>query len=302
MNPTFQYYRANIKAVNPIGVITLDRLFKAIQNPKPEMLEVYNRIKQAEKDGNMSLKADLKTHLYAVTPSVYVIRGRRYSDIDHFTGLMVLDFDHLASQTYAEEFRDHLFKEHPYIVGAWLSASRLGIRAFVKIPICQSVEDFKSYFFGLANEVMDSYTGHDRQLQNAVQAMFVSHDANIKFRPYEEVETWTGKYIAPPREEFKPSLGYIASLDAPRAERRITGMIRSAINKIVDNGHPQLRGISFTIGGYVATGTVSFSFAESVLFAEIEGNHYLSQKASGYKTTATDMLKRGSTQPLELKD
>jgi len=113
MKPKFQYYSANIKAAKPIGSVTLGQFVNAIKNPKPEIAEIYKRIRQAEIDQDLKLKAELKQSLYSFTPAINVNGRRRYLDIVNFTGLMPLDFDHIE---YADEFRDYLLNEYNYIV------------------------------------------------------------------------------------------------------------------------------------------------------------------------------------------
>ncbi len=44
----FQYYKANIKDSKPLGFVTLEQFFLAIQDPKPEIKAVFDQIRQAE--------------------------------------------------------------------------------------------------------------------------------------------------------------------------------------------------------------------------------------------------------------
>jgi len=292
--PTFQYYKANIKESKPLGVISLDRFIRAIQDPQPHIIDVFDRIKKAEIMGDMRLKSDLKTHLFSFTPAVYVMGRRQYVDIHEFTGLMPLDFDHLESESYAESFRDALFDEYPFIVASWLSASRHGVRALVRIPVVADVDEYKALFEGLAMSEMYGYKGFDTAPKNCVLPLFLSYDKDIKYRAYEDCEEWQTAFIEDTPEPQPVRVDYIP---ADNIEKRLAGIIDSSVNKIVDNGHPQIRAISFIMGGYVASGSISFGWAEEYLFRSVDYNSYLSQKARVYKKTVTDMLKRGMSIP-----
>ena len=81
----------------------------------------------------------------------------------------------------------------------------------------------------------------------------------------------------------------------------IEAIIRSAINKITDNGHPQLRGAAYALGGYISAGYISNDYAQSMIERLIDSNAYLVQKAPVYKKTAKEMLIKGQAQPLYLK-
>ena len=288
--PTFQYYKANIKESTPLGIISLERFIEAIREPKEAIQDVFEKIKEAELAGDMKLKADLKTHLFSFTPAVYVIGRRQYTDIHSFTGLMPLDFDHLESVSYAEEFRDYLFDEYDFVVASWLSASGLGVRALVRTIPVGSVKEYKELFEGLAMSEMYEYAGFDTAPKNCVLPLFLSYDPDIKYRPLEECSIWDIAFVEDEPEVQPIRTDYVAP---EGIEKRLAGIIDSAVNKIVDNGHPQIRSISFIMGGYVASGVIDWGWAEDYLFRSVDSNAYLVQKASVYKKTVKDMLKRG---------
>jgi len=298
----FQYYSANIKSANPIGVVTLSQFLNAIKNPKPEIAEIYKRIRQAEVDQDLKTKAELKQKLYSFTPAINVKGRRRYLDIINFTGLMPLDFDHIE---YADEFRDYLFNEHKFIIASWLSSSGRGVRALVKIPNLSNlvgkgaIKKYKAYFNGLAkNATFEGFDGFDYAPKNCVLPLFLSYDKGLKARAFEEAAEWSGEWEEP--EIIAAEMPERSTVNYSLNERRISGIVRSGLNKISDNGHLILRGVAYMVGGYVGGGEVSFIFAENLLHSEINGHYYLQQKASTYKKTATDMLHRGSKVPARL--
>jgi hypothetical protein len=221
---------------------------------------------------------------------VYVQGARKYENIKHWTGLLVLDFDHLEVD-YAVEFKSYLFDEYKFIIAAWLSASRHGVRALVKIPQAQSVDEFKQYFAAIERH-LNCYNGFDKAPKNCILPLFFSYDAEILHR--DNAQTWDEKYIEP----IPPPVKQYIINDKTSAVERI---IAKKINIIVDSGHPQLRAAAYLLGGYVGGGYIDHSDAVSIIHNLIESNAYLSQKASIYKKTAVQMINKGVSQPTYIK-
>ena len=183
---TFNYYDADIKSSIPLGNVTLEYFINAIRNPKIDIKHIFERIRIAEEVGDMATKQALKSKLYSFTPCVYVQGARKYENIKHWTGLLVLDFDHLEVD-YAVEFKLYLFNEYKFIIAAWLSASRHGVRALVKIPQAHSVEEFKQYFAAIERH-LNCYNGFDKAPKNCILPLFFSYDAEILHR--DNAQTW----------------------------------------------------------------------------------------------------------------
>jgi hypothetical protein len=287
---TFNYYDADIKSSLPLGNVTLEYFINAIRNPKIDIKHIFERIRIAEEVGDMATKQALKSKLYSFTPCVYVQGARKYENIKHWTGLLVLDFDHLEVD-YAVEFKSYLFDEYKFIIAAWLSASRHGVRALVKIPQAQSVDEFKQYFAAIERH-LNCYNGFDKAPKNCILPLFFSYDAEILHR--DNAQTWDEKYIEPIPPPVKQ---YIINDKTSVIER----IIAKKINIIVDSGHPQLRAAAYLLGGYVGGGHIDHSDAVSIIHNLIESNAYLSQKASIYKKTAVQMINKGVNQPTYIK-
>jgi hypothetical protein len=87
----------------------------------------------------------------------------------------------------------------------------------------------------------------------------------------------------------------------------IEKIIQSGVNKIQSNGHPQLRAISFALGGYVGSGYIDQNTATQLINNCIESNGYLSRQTNGlkmsdvYKKTAKEMIVKGQTKPLDIQ-
>lgn len=286
----FNYYAANIKKSSPLGIIDLMSFFEKIKSPKPHIIETFEKIKQAELDGDGELKGRLKEGLYSFTPCVVVQGSRSYKNIQYFTGLMVLDFDHLDPD-YAKEFKEFLFNEYPFIIATWLSASKCGVRALVNIPKVETPEQFKALYRGLAHHEMAQYNGFDMAPQNPVLPLFLSYDPDIYFGDTHDF--WDTPYTEPrppPAVQFKIT----------EQNSKIEKIIISSINKINSNGHPQLRGAAFALGGYVGAGYIDYDNSLQLIYNLIDQNNYLRKKADTYKKTAKTMIDQGLNQPLFL--
>lgn len=285
----FQYYSNKIKTVTPIGFVTIEQFIRSVQDPKEHTKDIFRRIQQASIDNNETLRAELKTQLYSFTPAVHVSERRAYKYITSFTGIMPLDFDKLPSHQYAEELKQHLFDEYKFIIAAWLSPSKKGVRAFVKIPQAVSIDHYKQLFNALEFYHLAQYNGFDSITKNCVLPMFQSWDEHILHR--DNYEQWNLCYSPP--EKIRQEKYKFSDYDINISDR-----IAKAINKITSNGHPQLRAAAYTLGGYVGSGKISQSDAENIIINLIYTNNYLNKKPSVYIRTAKEMIQRGSHQPI----
>jgi hypothetical protein len=290
----FQYFSNNIGSNVPIGYLTLGRFLKAHKSPAPRTLRVFSEIAKAEINNDMKTKAKLKQeNLYYFTPCVHLKGGRKYSDILRFTGLLVLDFDHIEN---AQEFKEYLFNEYPYIIASWLSPSKHGVKALVSIPESSDVKEFKEYF-NAVTEVMEVYDGFDSCNKNAVLPLFQSYDDTLLYRV--EFETFYKKK-AIKEYDYSDHITSIAVRSDDKDKQSVYNIITSSINKIQGEGHPQLRGAAIMLGGYVSSGYLDYYEAESYLHQLIEQNAYLKKGVYGYKKTATWGIKEGLKRQLML--
>lgn len=294
-NILFQYYPSTINSTKPLGYVSLEYWINSMKYPKKKYKEIFDKIHLASLSNNKAEKDELKRNLFYFTPCVIVENRRCYANITKFTGLLTIDFDGLE-QNYAEEFKIALFNEYKFIICAWLSASKKGVRAIIKIPVAKNIDEFKLYFNAIEQE-FGIYNGFDIAPKNAVLPMFMSYDPEILFRF--DFLTWTKKYIPIVKPPVKQ---YFLNKDSTIVEK----ITHSAINKITSNGHPQLRAISYALGGYVASGYLSQYEAENLIYKCIESNSYLSRSNSGlkmaevYKATAKTMIVKGQEKSLEI--
>lgn len=293
MNPIFQYYPANVQTKIALGNLDLDAMLNKIAQPNEATIDIYERIKLATIAKDEKLRAALKSKLYYFTPAVYLHGGRGYCNIKHWTGLMPLDFDKIDN---APEFRDYLFTEYPYIIASWLSSSKRGVRALVNIPACNTTEEYKSYFYGVRG-ALGIYNGFDNAPKNCVLPLYLSYDADLKRR--NDAILWDVKGTDP-KDWDNIETTFVPEQATDKHLRQVIGITTSGIDKIVDNGHPQLRGVATALGGYVQGGYISQHEAEDLMINLIQNNSYLSQKPRVYVKTAKEMIQFGRQKPLNL--
>lgn len=300
LNTKISYYPGKIWVPTPLGEITLRQFIESHKNPKENIKEVFNKIAEAEKNEDWEIKGKLKqNNLFYFTPCVYLDgQGRSYCNVVGFSGILVLDFDHIKGD--AGKFRDKLFNNLKSVVCAYISPSGEGVKALLHIPKVNSVDEFKEYFYGIAYELehMESFDGSG---QNPVLPNFLSWDENIRWR--ENPEVWTqrgGKY-----DEFEEYVGDYEEIDNVTDEDKKTVLrIAHSIIKKADEdniGHPNVVSASLVLSGYIPTGYITYDEVESYLFKWIDESSYLSSKASTYKKTASTMINKGMRAPLYLK-
>lgn len=286
----FQYYSADIKNTSALGFLNVETFIEKTRCPKEEVKVKFEKLKTA----NGKEKDDLKKSLYYFTPSVKVTQKRIYNDIYEFTGLLVLDFDKLEN---AELFKRYLFETYSYIICAYTSPSRRGVKALCKIPVVNTIEAYKSIFYAIADE-MEQYEGFDISNQNPVLALFGSYDPDILTR---------NDYTEFNRKGIKLNEYDYSTVEAPKEivvqswqKDKVIKKIEKLIDKITDNGHPQVVSASLVAGGYVASGYLSEYEAEQLLISKINLNSYLNKGVRGYITTMRRFLKEGQRKPIYL--
>ena len=300
LDKKIQYFPGKIYKCTPLGELTLRQFIEAHKNPKPEIKSVFNQIAEAEKKEDWETKGRLKqNNLYYFTPAVWMDgKGRSYEHIESFQNIMVFDFDHIGMD--ANEFRDRLFEKYKSIICAYKSPSGNGVKALVRIPKVNSVEEYKEYAYG-ACYVMEGVKSFDTCLVNSVLPLFLSWDEGIRWR--EDPEEWTlrgGKYNE--FEEFNGDIEEVEDVsddDKKEVLRRAKNIVDKADEENV--GHLNVRSAALLAGGYCATNYIDIEEMEQYLFNWIDESPYLSTKANTYKKTAQTMIKSGTKAPLYLK-
>jgi len=294
----FYYYPGKIYLPEPLGKVSLEYFINAHKNPSEKIKEVFRQIAKAEQDKDFKLKSELKqNNLYYFNMCIHTDGlGRSYSNITGFTGLCLLDFDHIEN---AEEFKQWVFDNLPSCICAYLTSSRKGCRFVVRIPIVESVNQFKEYYYGLS-AYFEKYAGYDGSGQNCALPNFLSWDENILWR--EDATVWDirgiklNEFPTGVPEDFEPN-----EIINAEDEAEVKMIAERGINNIADNGHFQLRSIALALGGHIGYNYISYEDAEDHIHELIRCNPYLQKGVAGYCKTASQMLKKGVLSPLKLR-
>ena len=292
---SFQWYEADIKKIRPKGFMSLRQFINATINPKESLKNTFKAIEQASLDGNKALKAELKKGLFATTPCVQVKGVRNYESIISWNNILVIEYD---SINHSEILRDYIFEKFESCVFAFVSPSKSGCKFIFRIKPVKNIIEFKELFWGLAFE-LDKFVNLDYSGANCVLPLFISWDENAKVR--ENPTEWSKRGYK--EGSFVP---YEGEFETPtdineKDKEEVIEKISFLFNRIENNGHPQCVKASALMGGYVASGYISYDEAYDLLMELVENNNYLSKDTNNYKTTSKTMLNRGMSSPVLLK-
>jgi len=299
LDTKFQYYPSDIRITVPAGIISLGDYLKAIKFPKPETLKIFKEIEKASAEGNTKLKAELKAKTYYFTPCIFTDgRGRSYENIESWTGLAIIDVDNLDTE-FAKELKEFIFYTYPFVIATFLSASKKGVKAIVRIPICETVEQFKSYFYGLMVEFQD-FKNMDFSAKNCSLANYLTYDQELLYRLDATVFTKKGIQL----DEFKVFDGEIVPLENVSEDDviEVKTLLRKMFEKITDAGHLTVRSASLLAGGLISSGYMGYDEMKDYLFELIEDTPYLHKSLRTYKTTCVQMLAKGMLSPVTLNE
>lgn len=295
---SFQFFPARIWDAKPIGKLSLRQFLDVHKNPKESTVKVIDQIKDAAQKGDLKLKDKLKQEkLYSFVPSVILDgNGRGLINIVDYNPVLMCEFDKID---HAKELRERLFNNLKSVIAAWISPSGRGLKLLIRIPKPSSVEEYKEYYCGLAY-YMSKYEGFDPANFNIVLPLFLSYDRDILIR--EDAEEWTrrGGKIGAFDKDAPIDFEIPEDIDE-ELEKKVVKSIEFLVDKIVDNAHPQILGISFLVGGWFSANYISEELAYNTLIESVERNDYMSKNVHGYLTTAKQMFLKGSNHPAEYK-
>jgi hypothetical protein len=81
----------------------------------------------------------------------------------------------------------------------------------------------------------------------------------------------------------------------------VVNSIDFLVDRIIDNAHPQILGISFLVGGWTAGNYIGEELAYNTLMSAVERNDYMNKNLRGYKATTKQMFLKGLNHPAEYK-
>jgi hypothetical protein len=314
MSVNFQYYGTKASDIRAKGFVSLQQFIELQMSTNCKLL--FEQIALAEQSGDMQLKAEIKqNYLRAYTPCVIVgdfqdngytskypdVKGwKDYAHIEKFTGLAVLDFDHLKEfDIDAVDLKNILYKQYSCIIAIWVSPSRNGIKAVVSIPKINTVSEFQDYHAGLADE-FKAIPGWDNTTKNPTLSLFQSYDPDLFYR--KKYSTWKKKAKPPinPLPNNNKPIDIINRKDATVVRKKVLKIIGTGFNNItsVSGGHPLLLRLSISVGGYVSGGYLNETEALELMDYLIEQHPYLRKGVAGYQKTMRDGIKMGQLKPL----
>ena len=300
----FQWYSGNISHATPLGTITLKEFIYRHQSPTTKILEVFDEIETAAADGNKKLKSELKqNNLFYFTPGAIFNGRRRYANIVQFTGLAQIDIDGLEHDE-ALELKEYLFENFPQIYLAYVSPSRKGVKALIRIPVVKSIEEFKEYYAGIEKE-FEWIAGFDSAPKNLALPLFLSYDTDLLYRESATVWKTKGELLdldktknLKPTPQHNDIYGDETVYKSNAYYRKISlNIFESKINQITGNGHPQLRSACLVLGSRIGAGYLSQADAEQYAEYCIRNNSYLKKGTNGYISTMRWCIKKSIMNP-----
>ena len=292
----FQYYPSSVYETVPLGFCSLREMLSAIKTPKDTILKIFKEIEEASKAGDKKRKDKLKSQLYYMNPCCVMDgKGRKYENIERFTGVLLVDIDNL-DEDVAKALKTYLFDTYDFVIASYLSVSKKGVKVLVRIPVALDVNDFKSYFYGLMSS-WQYIKNMDYAPQNPSLPAYLTYDTEILLREKPSIFNRRGVKV----DEFKTYVGEKIEVEATEKDREtIIRVLTSMMNKITDSGHYICRSTCILGWGYCGAGYFTEDEMQGILFDLIESNDYLSQKPKVYKKTCLDMKSLGMSAPLTL--
>lgn len=322
-NPFFQYYPGNIQKCKPQGRIDLAGFIRSTRSPKDVKIfelifEAETRYQTAKAAGNRyqaagddqqaaywkqqaahwkGIKDRLKQNLHYFTPCVWIHEWRAYRNIQRFTGLAVLDFDHLSFDQ-AKELKENIFQCYSVICCAYLSPSRHGVKALIRVPVVSSVEEFQLFYSAIIAE-FSQYPGFDPTNKNPGLPLFRSYDPDILSRT--DPETWDIKADPPPK--ITPAPITLPSIQQSDSDLKWKGgillkQVADALSRIGDIHHPRIRQLAKRYAGYIPK-YYSEGDLLNVFEQAISADPYMLAKKTTYLGTVRTFIQYGRAEPCE---
>ena len=300
------YYIGGITKTSSSGTISLEQFVTSLQEPKDSIVSLFEAIAEASKVGDKKLKGKLKEQLPFFTVSAEFKGRRKYDNIKEFNPIAQLDFDGLT-EGEAVEFRTYLFEQYPQIICSFLSPSRKGVKALIRIPkieiskgVEKGIKEYKSYYRAIETE-LSNYKGFDSAPKNLALPLFISHDWFMLSRSFEDTKEWDLQEFEEDSltQEFPlPIKPYRKLKSNDNNEMRAYRTVRKSISYIVSSpGHFQLRSACLIFGTRSGAGYVDYQDAKREVEALVRANGYLKKGISGYIKTALWSLEEGYKTP-----
>lgn len=295
-NYKFNRFLGGVYNTTVSDIIDLEQMLTEIKYPTQELINQVNAVRQASAADNEELKADLKKGLPIYLPCVQVSGGKKIENIVSFTGLTVLDFDHMKPD-YAIEFKYHIFNKYDWILASWISPSGRGVKCLVKIPLVTSLKEYKERYNALTIEFQYNHF-FDTCNKNVVLSLYYSTDIDLLLRPNSTIYTDSVELEELPVVDVSDYTVMVTIQERDQAIQHIS----NTIGLVENSGHQLLSTAAIKAGNYAAWGYWSEQEAVNLLNNLIVRHPYLIKKEKTYKLTAKHMIHWGMTHPVEIKN
>lgn len=301
----FNYFSGNIKFTRPLGTVTLEQFIDKHRNPKKRTREIMLQVQQASTDGDLALKRQLKHQLFSFVPGALFKLGvaRKYENIESFTGVMQIDFDAIENERKAHDLKEYLFTTYQCVICAYLSPSRRGVKALIRITPPRDKAHFQAIYKTVEKE-FEQIGYFDTAVKNIVLPLFVSIDENIYSRDFSQAIAWDLEdWTVPSRKAHAtPNLNFPTSRYRDESDYyydKTVKLFQKKIFQIDGNGHPQVRSACLVLGSRVGAGYITRAEAEQLMENAISSNEYLNKNTEGYIKTGLWCINEGISNPKE---
>lgn len=233
---------------------------------------------QKVRDGDKKAKQELPAVCFS---GVFRDGVRSDETLQHHSGLIVLDFDHVD----AERVKTAL-AGNKYIMACWVSPSGDGVKALVEIT---NTERHRDHYRSLRAYFDDQYGLElDKTGENESRACFESFDPQIVIK--EEYERYGGMLSEHSENQQLPELGGKTDFSKINTAARMIAKAKDG------EKHHILAKAATLMGGFIASGIVEEDVARWVLQREIEKRN--PKDLDGALKTISDGIKNGKSQPI----
>jgi len=227
------------KGGHPEKEVNVGAIFRAIRSNK-EIKDKIKGVREAHATGKKVLKTKLKKTLPSIVVSATFKSKRQEVDIKEFTGLTVMDFDHVED---IPAFKKKL-AGCKIVFAAFVSPSGDGVKAIIRTPAVKDKESHVGTWLSLKEFFNSKFL--DESGKDFTRLCYLTHDPDIYVN--EEAEVWTQKVTqkkgsaksSPPRPDVEIErreetiLGELRKIDATLFEdfstnRNNTTMKRAAM-------------------------------------------------------------------------
>lgn len=206
--------------------------------------------------------------------------------------------DKLNSIKEAKELRDYIFDMYDTVVCSYLSPSKLGVKAIMKITRVNDVEEYKDIHKAIETELSKTDKGWDHATFNCVLPLFISSDPDIRYRS--DAKVWTDK------EDRTVDYVHLNKVESEWGRERdhatkslyTIAHFKEKMEAIIDgDGHPRLRSACLVLGSRAGADYIDLQQATELAHYMIDTNPYLRSKKNTYLKTADWCLRQGYTNP-----